>query len=270
MLRHHVFFETLGTLNEDDRVWRSTLGGLFVLRLVDSVADEATSPTATEWTGIQAARTVATAINQGDPCRAILLRLLDLIEDGGKLSPEIGSELVSYGRALDLEARWSLAADVFGTIVDVFSARENPRLVIEARTALGAAARNVGNWEASGRAYAAAQHLADVTGDIAASLTVRVGIADTYITRGNFPAADEELHAVLDEARANELQQVEALALHAEAFAAVSRGQYQRAVHLAYRSLELTTNLTARDRILADIAAAYARVPLIPTVLASP
>ena len=258
MLRHHVFFETLGTLKEDDRRWRSTLAGLFVLRLVDSIADDATRATATEWTGIEAARTAAKAIHNGDPSRAILLRLLDLVEDRGRLCPEIGGELLSYGRALDLEARWPLAADVFGTIPDVFSARGNPRLVVDACTALGAAARNVGNWEASTRAYAKAQHLADVTGDLAASLTVRVGIADTYITRGNLPAAEEELHSVLAEARANELGQVEALALHAEAFSAVSRGHYQRAVHLAYRSLELTTNQTARDRILGDIAAAYA------------
>ena len=35
-------------------------------------------------------------------------------------------------------------------------------------------------------------------------------------------------------------------------------GDYQRAIHLAYRSLELTTDATRRERVIADIAAAYA------------
>lgn len=66
------------------------------------------------------------------------------------------------------------------------------------------------------------------------------------------------MHDVVGEARAHNLQQVEALVVHAQASVAHSRGDYQRAVHLACRSLELTTNKTSRERFLGDTAAAYA------------
>ena len=49
-------------------------------------------------------------------------------------------ESCNYGRALDLEARYPLAADVFKTIVDSFAGPDNVDLVIEAATMLGAAA----------------------------------------------------------------------------------------------------------------------------------
>ena len=121
-----------------------------------------------------------------------------------------------------------------------------------------AAARMSSDWKVSDRGYARAQHLADTTKNRALSLTVRVGIAGTHMVHGNLPAAEEELQDVVTEARAYNLQQVEAKAIHAQASVAHSRGDYQRAVHLAYRSLELTIDKTQRERLLGDIAAAYA------------
>jgi len=258
MLRHHAFFEALGVLEEKDPAWRSTLAALSVLRQVDMAFDPETATTGREWTGIRAARDAVGALSEGDITRAILTGILNLVEQGSGLSAELGKELLSLGRALDLEGRWAFAVDVFQTIVRDFPRPASTALVIEACTALGAAARSVGDWETSARAYAEAQHLADTTGDRAGSLTVQVGIADTHLSRGNLPEAERELQTVLKEARDLGLQEVEAIALHCRASVAHSRGNYQEAIHLAYRSLELTTNRAARDRVLADIAAAYA------------
>lgn len=258
MIKHHAFFQTLGSLDERDVAWQPTLAGLAVLRLFDSVAEGPRMDARDDWTAHRATRDAVSAIPEGNPARAILMRILDRLERVSGISEDIGRELLAFGRSLDLEARWDLATDVFQTIATQFSSREYPHLVIESCTALGAVARHAPDWNTSSRAYAQAQHLADAIGDEAASLTVECGIANSNRIRGNLPAAEAELDKVVAEARARGFSQVEALALHSQATLAHHKGHYQRAVHLAYRSLEMTMQGAARERILADIAAAYA------------
>jgi len=258
MIKHHAFFQTLGSLNEGDVAWQPTLAGLAVLRLFDSVAEGPRMDTFDDWTAHRAARDAVSAISEGNPARAILTRILDRLERVSGISEEIGRELLAFGRSLDLEARWDLATDVFQTVSTQFSSREYPHLVIESCTALGAVARHAPDWNTSSRAYAQAQHLADAIGDEAASLAVDAGIANSNRIRGNLPAAEAELEKVVAEARARGFSQVEAFALHSQATLAHVKGDYQQAVHLAYRSLEMTMQGAARERILADIAAAYA------------
>jgi tetratricopeptide (TPR) repeat protein len=258
MIRHHAFFEALGSLDKQDVAWQPTLAGLAVLRLFDFTAESPRRDMSDDWAAHRTARDSVAALPEGNPARAILMRILDRLGKAPGDSEDAGRELLSLGRLLDLEGRWPLAADVFQTIAQQFSSREHAQLVIESCTALGAAARQTGDWHTSARAYAQAQHLADAIGDEAASLTVEVGIANSRMIRGNLPAAEAELEKVLIEARARGFSQVEARALHSQASVAHSRGNYEQAIHLAYRSLELTIHRTSRDRILADIAAAYA------------
>lgn len=270
MIRHQVFFEALGALDESDSNWSSLLAGLSVLRIVDALADDSGTrldiPRAgIDAAGIDAARATANSIREGDTSRAILLRIVDLLEKPHALTGKLARDLLAYGRSLDLEARWPLAADVFRTISENFRSRQNAAVVIESLTSLGAAARNIGEWETSDRSYAEAQHMADSIGARALSLTAQVGIANSHVAHGNLPAAEAELKEVLQEAGAFALQQIEAIALHTHAYLAITSGDYQRAVHYGYRSLELTTNETARDRILGDIAAAYAGLGLRET-----
>lgn len=258
MIRHDTFFDALGQIDEKTPEWNSVFAGLSVMRLVDRVASRNEAKLAAHWPELSTARSRVEAVSVGDPVRAILSRVIDDIEKQNELTGDIGSCLLAYGRALDLDARWALAVDVFKTIAEIFSPRWNARLIIEACTALGAAARSAGDWETSARGYAQAEHLAESIGDKAGALTVQVGLANSHMIRGNLPAAQQELDHVLKEAEREGIEQVRALAMHASASVAHSRGDYQRAIHLAYRSLELTTNPSARDRIVADIAAAYA------------
>ena len=265
MIRHHAFFETLGAIEEMTPQWHSVVAGLAVLRLVDRVADEGERAAPTSWAELDTTRARVSGVAVGDPVRAILIRAVEEIENAGALTDTLGAALLSYGRALDLEAKWQLAVDVFQTIAERFPFRLHPRVVIQACTALGAAARNAGDWETSSGGYARAEHLAESIGDRELVLTVHTGLANSLMVKGNLPAADAEIEKVLTEAHALGLQQVEAIALHARASLSHLRGDYQETVHLAYRSLELTTNPAARERILADIAAAYAGLGMTET-----
>jgi hypothetical protein len=258
MIRHNAYFDALGNLEVKSPEWDAVFAGLSVLRLIDRVATKGETRKPSEWPEMFTSRVRVDAVKVGDPARAILSRILDDLEKQGELSSGIGSSLLTYGRALDLDAHWTLAVDVFQTIAEIFSGRENSRLIIDACTLLGSSARSAGDWEASAQGYAQAEHLAETTDDRAASLTVQVGFANSHLIRGNLPAAQDELDQVLAEIKSDELEPVRAIALHASGSVAHARGEYQRAVHLEYRALEMTSNPSSRERILADIAAAYA------------
>lgn len=258
MIKHHAFFEALGNIEEKSPEWNLVFAGLSVLRLVDRLAESRGSGEPAEWLELETSRRSVEAISVGDPRGTILRRAIDSIAGHSAITAELGAELLAYGKSLDRDAKWGLAVDVFQGISELFSARTHPRLVIEASTALGSAARNAGDWITSERGYARAEHLAESHGDRAAALTVQVGLANSEMIRGNLQAAESEIEKVLEEAEALNMEPVRAIALHTRASLAHLKGDYQRAIHNAYRSLELTTNASARDRILGDIAAAYA------------
>jgi tetratricopeptide (TPR) repeat protein len=264
MIKHYAFFEALGHIEEKTPEWQSVFAGLSLMRLIDRVADSADAvvPGPADF---DASLASAEAVSAGNPGRAILIRIIQQLERSQELSVALGADLISYGRSLDLDARWPLAADVFHTVSDIFSERTHPRIVIESSTLLGAAARSSGDWEASTRAYARAEHLAERTGDRARALTARVGLANSQIMRGDLPGAERELDQVVVEATTEHLESVLQIALHARASVAHYRGEYQQTIHLAYRSMELTTNSTARERLLGDIAAAYAELGMRDT-----
>jgi hypothetical protein len=258
MIRHSAFFETIGMLDETSYERASAFAGLGVLRVVDRMLEERDDAMPGAWPEVHSTRRNVEAMRAGDPARGPLLRILDRVVTQPKLSDDLGSEMLSYGRALDIEARWPLAADVFRSVANSFPEHDFPRLVIEASTALGAAARNAGDWDTSAAGYARAEHLSAASGNNELGLIARIGIATSHMVRGNLPAAEAEIEEVLREAQNGRSQQVTAIALHARASVAHSRGDYGQAVHFGYRSLELTTNPGSRDRVVADLAAAYA------------
>jgi tetratricopeptide (TPR) repeat protein len=265
MLRHSAFFEALGAIERTDPSWSGLLSGLSVLRMVDQLAADPPIFALGRAQNLSATTATATPNPESDPTRAALLRVLAILDEAQAVDAGLAQALMSYGRALDLEARYALAADVFRTVSEDFRRLEDKTVTIESLIALGAAARNAGNWEESASSYTQAQHMSDSIGNMQLALTTQVGFANNFIARGDLPAAESELADVLTEAHRVGLQQVEAIALHARAYLAITAGDFQSGIHYGYRSLELTTSATARDRVLGDIAAAYAGLGLRDT-----
>ncbi|MBA2687185.1 MAG: tetratricopeptide repeat protein [Gemmatimonadaceae bacterium] len=256
-VRHQPFIESLARLEPDTLEWRSLLSGLLVLRLADTVREQGRSLVDADWAGVYSIRETVNSVNEGDPVRGVLSRLLDELGSPDYNTRDFATGLLSYGRALDYAGKWNLAADVFGTAAEFSPPRVDPRVAVEALSALGAAARRAGDWEQSSAGYASASHIAETVGDFAGMLRVQVGMANTHAARGNFPAAEEILTRVVAEASASHLEDVAAVALHTRASVAHGRGKYADAVRLGYEALKLTTNANSRDGILADIAACF-------------
>ena len=255
MVTHQSFFSVLASEESGSPAWNAALAGLAVLRLVDEAR---TDPAIidTDWTGLRAVTETISSLREGAPFKRALTKVVDDLRDPGSSWSAITKSVLAYGRALDVQGHWSLAADVFGTVADTARAERDPELAMEATIALGGAARRTGDWDLSAGGYADAAHLANALGDKESGLTARVGMANTQVALGNLPAAGIIFEEVIFEASRSGLDGVEALALHRSASLSHLKGRFADAVRLGYRAIEKTTNPSVRDGLMADIAAA--------------
>jgi len=260
MIRHQVFFDTLGSLREDSASWRSVFAGLSVLRLVDSYTDNSASVDPANWAQLHSVRSSVEEVSAGDPIRGVLTTVLEETIARGTIDEVVCRSLLGYGRALDYEASWSLAVDVYQTVAKLARPEKNAKLAVDANVCVGGSARRNGDWETSARAYSQAAYVADTMGNRQGVLTVQVGIANTYMAKGNLPQAQSILDDVITQAGDLHFEDVQAIALHSRAALAGRRGEYGESVRLGHAALKLTKNPIERDNVLADLAGAFESV----------
>ncbi len=257
-LRHLAFFDELSRLDEADDAWREVSAGLVVLRLVDRWLGEGASVVAADAWGYTSVVGAVESIQLGRPVRGMLRSVVDAM--GAATTPNFGTvapRLMAYARALDFDARWTLAVDVYHTVISFSEPLENADTVIAAHLRLGYCLRQIGDIEQSAAAYAVAGRIAEQTGDMMGVLRARIGDAKIAMLRGNLPRAELILDETIEDAAKHGLSAVESMALHDRASAAGMRGDYELAVRLAYRALRGSESERNRDRILHDIARAF-------------
>ncbi len=257
MIRHQAYFDTLGSMQEDSASWCAIFAGLSVLRLVDAYADTGSSIDPANWAQLHSVRTAIERVSEGDTVRGALTCVLEEVTNRRAIDETVCRSLMAYGRTLDYAAAWGLAIDVFSTVVKLTRPERNAKLAVEAQVAVGGAARRNGDWDTSARAYSQAAYIADTVGDRQGVLTVQVGIANTYMAKGNLPQAQNILDDVLVQARDQELPQVQAIALHSRGVLASHRGDHSEGIKLVHEAFGLTTNPADRDGVLEDIAGIF-------------
>jgi tetratricopeptide (TPR) repeat protein len=258
MVKHQAYFDFLAGSDQSAPDWQPVLAGLAVLRLIDSRLDGGEPPNDADWASFESVRHVVSDVRLGDPVRAILLGVIDTVNQQKISRENLGQGLLSYGRVLSFAGLYALASDVFASADRAAGAPANPWLSVEANIARGSAAKKMVDWAASADAYARAAHIANTVGDMPGLLRVDVGVANNHFARGNLPSAESLLDNVIEKAGAAGFKDVLGLALHSRASVSHLRGEYADAVRLGHEALEATTNLTSRDGILSDIAAAFA------------
>src|ERR1700730_2699658 len=85
MIRHQVYFDTLGSMREDSASWRSVFAGLSVLRLVDSYNPTGPTSPQANWAQLHAVRTAIEEMSEGDPVRGVLTCALEEITTRSKV-----------------------------------------------------------------------------------------------------------------------------------------------------------------------------------------
>ena len=263
-IRHLAFFEALGTLDEGSKDWQATTAGMVVLRLVDAWYDEGAQIAAADAWGLAAVREAVQAMTPGDPARTILSGVVDAVATADRADfSVVATRLSAYGRALHFDAKWRLAADVYETLLMYAHPIDESDVFVNASMQLGYCLRMVGDFDQAAVAYADAGRIATSMGDVVGILRARIADARLSMSRGNLPRAEEILDDTIARATSESLHDVAGLALHERSSVAYERRDYTRAIRFAYDALSKLTGQSARDRVLADIAASFLELGVI-------
>jgi len=232
-----------------------------VLRLIDGWLTEGSrSPQVSVW-GVRAVRGAIEATPQSQIVRSILTSIVDCVESAQ--IPDIrplAPRLMAYGRCLDHEAHWALAIDVYESTIAYLPPALDADMAIDAHMRLAHCFRVVGRFDDAASAYSQAKEIASAANDSMKALHARVGEGTLAAARGNLPLAESVLDEAIAATATAGFDDVRAIALHGRSFVAYARGEYDAAARFAYDALRLTHSLTARDRILTDLANALTQI----------
>ena len=257
-MRHLPFFEDLATSEPGERKWQSATAGLVVLRLVDAWLENGTRRLADdEWT-MRAVRQTIDEITSSANLGQILHGIIDATQESSHRDLRLlAPRLMAYGQFLEYDAKWSLAADVYDSILAHTHPVHEADIATQAHLRLGFCLRQLGNLTDSTQAYRTAGEIAQNVGDLVGVLRARIGEAKAAVSRGNMPQAGAILDDTIKRAGKEHLTEVRSMALHDRAAVAHLSGEYELAVRLAYEALETTHAPRERDRILGDIAGMF-------------
>lgn len=258
------FVEALGGTAAPERDRLAVSAGLSVLRLIDGWLAYGSLAPEVSIAGIRAVRAAVDQIPPGNLDGAILAKIVDVVATSRVPDVrQVAAGLMAYGRSLDYDARWSLAADVFGAIARHLHPGVDAHVTIDAQMRLAYCLRMSGELDRAQAAYSEAGRVADSIGDRMKVLHARVGDAALASDRGNLPGAEAILDEILAAAATRGFNDVHAIALHDRAYVANARGQYELGVRYAFDALLRVRSLTARDRILIDLALSFAQMGVL-------
>lgn len=255
-LKHLAFFEDIAGRDEGTPEWHASTAGLVVLRLVDSWLEQGTNRPDVEWS-VRSVRSAIEAVSEGTTIRTILDRVVDALEDGKPDFHVVVTPLMAYGRALEYDARWSLAVDVYHSVLAHLHPLEDSDASIAAHMRLGYCYRSLHQIEAATDAFAAASEIATQTGDMVNVVLARVNEGHIAVLKGNLPRAEAILDDAIERAEGPEFEDVRSRALHERSNVAHHRKEYELAVRLAYDAFRHAQSAVERDRILNDLAGGF-------------
>jgi tetratricopeptide (TPR) repeat protein len=257
-LRHLAFFEETAAFEEHQPAWRAASAGLVALRLVDAWIDEGPEVVAPDSWNVRAVLGAIDAMDDGSTLPSILRSVVNAMQEATANNVhDVIPRLAAYGRALEYEAKWKLALDVYDTIVAHTHPLEESDAAAAAHIRRGVCLRTLGRVDAAQEAYQTAGRIAATAGDMIGVLQARLGDARIAVARGNLPQAERVLDDTIARASTLGISEVHSMALQDRAMVAGMRGRHDLAIELAYDALRQTASQIERDRILNDIGTAF-------------
>lgn len=260
-VQHAPFFEFLAEIGDDAAPeWRRASAGLVCLRLVDYLLAAGDAPRVDDVRATRAAWGCLESLGTGDAVGSVLASLLNvLVSESGDRVITARPRLMAYGRVLELESRWALAADVYETVIRLCPGSDHGDAydAAAAYLRLGECRRQQARWDDSQRAFRAAADSAASVSDWSTQIRARCLGAAVLSESGNLAVADALLRRAAQDARWAGLRDELALAIHGRAHVAFQRKRFEAAVRFAFRALRGLRDPLARDRALADVAAAF-------------
>jgi tetratricopeptide (TPR) repeat protein len=256
-LRHLPFFEEIASRDEAHLEWRSATAGLVVLRLVDAWLEEGPVVATDDGWSVRSVRSAIEEIEETTPIRSLLGRVVDALQQRKPDIHVVVTPLMAYAQALEYDAKWLLAADVYHSVLAHLHPVEDSDASIAAHLRLGSCYRNLLLMNEATEAFGSASEIASAVGDMVGVLRARIGEGQIARLRGNLPVAARIFDETIERATDVALRDVRSRALHERSIVAHHRGQYELAIRFAYDALSHTQSPTERDRILGDIAVSF-------------
>jgi tetratricopeptide (TPR) repeat protein len=260
-LKHLAYFEALADLPESSPEACSATAGLLTLRLIDHWILAGSSLVEPESVSVRSVRQAIMAMPDSDPGRETLIGLVNMMQTLREVEvTPLLPRLFAYGRLLERRAAFALAADVYRTTMCLADEEYDGDLLVDAQLRLGQCERTLGLWDSAHETFTEAWRLAKRRSQPSRAMRARVGLAVATFSRGNVPKAEQMLLEIVDESRAAGFTAELAQALHACANVASLRSQHDRAVLLAYESMQITADPAEVERILSDLGAFLVRM----------
>ena len=260
-LKHLAYFESLAAAVESSPEALSATAGLLTLRLLDHWMLAGSVMVEPESVSVRSVRHAIMAMSGSDPCREVLLGLVNTMQTLRNVDvTPILPRLFAYGNLLERHAAFALAVDVYSTTLRLANEQYDGDLVLDAHLRLGHCERTLSRWDAAEHTLEEAGRLAKRRGEHSRAMRARVGVAAVVLARGNVPKAEKMLHLLVEECRAGGFAAELGQALHDSAIVASVRGHNERAVLLAYESLQHTSEPAASERVLGDLGAFLIRM----------
>lgn len=255
-LRHLAFFSFIASRTEDDPQWRSATAGLLVLRLVDALADDGREAIVDGW-AIPNVRSAIADVDAGTPIRSLLGRAIDALEQPNATLATVITPLLAYGQALEYDAHFELAADVYHSVLAHIDPLADADNSVAANVRLAHCYHELGQHTDARATLRVAEEVASAAGDMIGVLRARLELAKVDLVEGNYSQAEAIYDETVRRAVGPGMEDVRSRALHGRSNVAFNRGQYELAIQIAYQALNLSQSPRERDRILADIAVSF-------------
>jgi len=258
-LRHLPFFEEVATHEEHQAEWRAATAGLVTLRLVDAWIEEGPRVVVPDSWNVRAVLKAIDQMDEGSTIPSILRSVVSAMANGaaGMGSHDVMTPLMAYARALEYDAQWILASDVYETVIAHTHPVEESDSAVMAHLRHAVSLRVLGEFQQAQEAYDTAGAIAQNANDMIGVLRARIGGAKIAVARGNLPHAETVLDEAIATASELGIASVHSLALHDRAMVAGLRGRHDLAIELAYEAMRESATPADRDRILSDIGTAF-------------
>jgi tetratricopeptide (TPR) repeat protein len=257
VLAHAPFLERARVERENGREHpaRLALGAYVVARLVDRLLSGLEGVEAQEgfaWQ-VTAVRRHLGDLPSDAPEAAHLRGITDAVPAAAAPTPALRLCLTAYAYFLEHEARLDEALDVLGLAGRAHGASVPAAEFAAIALFAGRLNRLLARWSAANTCYERAEDAAVSAGDAVTTLRSRLGRCAVLRGQGNLPLALTNTRAVVEDASALGLPDIEAMAYTDLGAVYALQGAQDQAVMANYRAFTLSEDSLQRMRILGDL-----------------
>ncbi len=193
---------------------------------------------------------------QDNPNRALLHEIAAAVQSSRAKHNRVPVivALVAYARALEQDAEWALAGDVYSVVVDYADVCAAADSLPDVFQRLGYCQRVLGDVTAAAKSLTVGRQIAEAQGNAVADLRLRLSESNLMRHLGNLPAAADTLDTLIADAASIGEDQIVAAARHGRALVAYAQADYERAAVLCYAAAAAYDNARLRLAGFGDLA----------------